>query len=621
MPSLDDANPSSLPHIVGMQVLIPECSTLASLVDVLRRGEVITPDFAVLQALMAQPWDERKAARFAGAIGLPTIFAFDREYFGVTRSDAVSTDPQQRKLLETVVNCFFDAGITPELASNYTPVGCYVGAGVANYLAAAGKRKSSYFSEATRTFISNDLSALALRTSYFLNLQGPSLSILSTCSSSLVAFHHASRFLQSGEGHFAVAAGVNIDFETGYFPPEPGGILSPRATCRPLSLEADGTYFSNGICVALLATETAVRTFDLAPYCRIRASGVNNDGRRKLGYAAPSPDGQAALISAVSRVAGLTRRPDFVELHGTGTRVGDPIEMQALAQAYTYLPVSPPAQAGSVKSNFGHLNSSAGLLGLIKAALSLRHRKCFRTVGCLPLTDKFDFEVSGFRPATEELPLSSHEPLCAINSFGIGGTNAHVVLAGEESLPGCPTPLSNMLFVVGSHSPALVDRQLELLIRKLDSIDSSEWLNFAYTCNRLFSRAEHQSLVVYDSHRRLPIVLGDLRDISFVALPSGLHLGRQHMAELLCDYTGGSARALTDLQDVIIRATEELSLRSQVFHRSFDENVSHEGRWREMLVYLRISLSDGQNIVKGGNVRMVNGIQKAFRENTHIILD
>jgi acyl transferase domain-containing protein len=607
------------PFVVGLQVLIPECTTITSFLEVLHHGEVVTPDFTALRHLLPLPWSERKAELFATAIKIPTIFTFDREYFGITPADATLMDPQQRKLIEVAVNCFFDAGITPGLASGHTPVGCYVGAGVTNYLAAASKQSAPLFSEATRRFIANDLSALALRTSYFLNLQGPSLAILSTCSSSLVAFHHATQFVQSGQGHFAIAAGVNIDFATGQFRPEPEGILSRSNMCRPLSAESDGTYFSNGICVALLASENAVNTFKLTPYCSVQATGVNNDGRRKLGYAAPSIEGQASLIAAASQASGLTRRPDLIELHGTGTRIGDPIEMQALSQAYAPFPVAPEAHVGSVKSNFGHLNSSSGMLGLIKAAISLRHRKCFMTVGCIPLTEQFEFRGSGFSPAIEERPLCGAKPVCAINSFGIGGTNAHALLVGHSPLPLLPSTMTDVLFLIGTHSPTLMAKQLEMLRGHLDGMDSSEWRNFAYTCNLLFSREKYQAIVLYSSLTRQTITLGDLRELSFIAIPSRHRLLPKQMGEFLQDNVDNATPCLPDLRDLLICGQEERSLRKCVAACVPEGGISHEHIWGELLLYLKIALCDMRIArTEEDRLHVVNGIQKAFSDSGYL---
>ena len=164
--------------VVGLSTMIPNCLTLADVTQIFHSGDVIVPDFNTLQSLLTQPWNEDRAVQTARALRLHDLYSFDPEYFGITPRDAILMDPQQRKLIETAVQCFYDAGLTPSLAATRGPIACFVGAGVSNYLDVSCQSTASFFSEETRNYIANDLSALALRTSYFLNLNGPSFTIL-----------------------------------------------------------------------------------------------------------------------------------------------------------------------------------------------------------------------------------------------------------------------------------------------------------------------------------------------------------------------------------------------------------------------------------------------------------
>lgn len=607
-----------MPFIVGLQLFVPNCLTLSEFLAVLANGQVVTPDFASLRMLMRHPWNEHRAMRMADALRLPTMFAFDREHFGITATDAAIMDPQQRKLMEGIVNAFFDAGVTPQIATDYGPVACYVGAGVANYLKVTGQDRAAYFSQETRNFIANDLSALALRSSYFLNFQGPSLTVLSTCSSSLVAFHLASCFIRSGDGHFAVAAGAHIDFESGYFTSEEGGILSPHEACRPLSAEADGTYFSNGICIALLASETAVNAFGLRPYCRVDATGINNDGRAKPGYTAPSLIGQASLIKRVSEAAHLTRRPDLIELHGTGTTVGDPIEMQALAQAYEHLNISPPSTVGSVKSNFGHLSSSAGLLGITKAALALRVGRCFATVGCLPLTDKFIFSSSGFKPAVDELPLSCDSGICAVSAFGIGGTNAHAVLSAYPSRVMEEIVCNQLIVLVGSHSESLMQAQCALLSELFLQQGRECWKAFAHTCNRLFGREKYQSLVRIGLEHSQTILLGPLREMTFTVMPANNRIRREELKSLIESLLHKSEE---NDDDILMECNGIVySLRNLERYSTMVPLRGANSMWHLGLKQLEIALGLAElSPSRRENITVVNGVQKAFSRQGYIL--
>ena len=431
----------------------------------------------------------------------------------------------------------------------------------------------------------------------------------------LVAFHQATEFISRNNGAFALAVGTHIDFKTGQFGSEAGGIISPRGSCRPLSDEADGTYFSNGICVALLASSEATRSLHLNPYCWVLASGINNDGRAKLGYTAPSLEGQASLIAKVSQNAGLDQRPDMVELHGTGTKLGDPIEMKALALAYKNLVSHEPTLVGSAKSNFGHLNSAAGMLGVVKVALALRQRRSFVAVGCLPLTKAFDFDGSGFIPVTEETSLP-HDAVGSVSSFGIGGTNAHVVLSAYDEVDIAPgSSVQQYLFLAGTHNSTLLERQIaSILFQRDNNMHVVCPKDLAYTCRNLFASEKIQSLIfnVHPSHSIKN--LGDIRRMTFFKMPGREELTLEDIQAHLMSCFESSPDTLEDV--ILVHDGEEHSLRELSRQNINGETIDRNLAFRELVLQLCITIAPDQSVPLGTTI---NGLRKSFSDRHYII--
>ncbi|NTF59364.1 polyketide synthase [Agrobacterium rhizogenes] len=577
--------------IVGLQAYIPSCTSLLDTTNIFKEGKVIVPGNLVGKAAQVTSWGIEDINDFSNGIGLPTLLEFDPGFFQVTPRDSQIMDPQQRKLLETIYNCFFDAGISPEDAERYGPVGCFVGAGVSNYLEVMAAPQPTHFSESTRHYVGNDLSALALRTAYLLNLTGPAWTVLSTCSSSLLAVQHAFNYVESGEGSFAIAAGAHIDFLTGLYAPEAGGIISPTRRCRPLSAGADGTYFTNGICAILIASNSAISKLLLSPYAQILGAGVSNDGRRKAGYTSPSIAGQASAIRQAYRNANISHRPDVLELHGTGTRIGDPIELQALADAFSDMSPS-PVYIGSAKSNFGHLNSTAGLLGLMKLTLSLTNSVCYPTMGCQPLTALFDFEQHNFIPCEELMPLQQ-DAIGGVSSFGIGGTNVHIVLKGHSASKSTNESSQFFIVLVGSHDEELLIPQLGkiMAIAGMSHVDvSSDRL--ARTCAHLFKGERFLALAAFLKGSTEPVCLEPLPPVS----------------------TSTSTEPKLESSN----GTHKSNARHTIVSRLADtlEKIDGANHYAELNYLLDIALGLG-----GDNCELapVHGIQKAFRTDRFLI--
>lgn len=373
---------------------------------------------------------------------LPDSDRFDAGFFGYSPADAEIIDPQQRILLETAYHALEDAGYADEHGE--LVVGVYAGGGDSRYYAAnvyprfAGEPGSVAQVHAAT---SNSLGTLATRLSYDLGLTGPSVSLNTACSTGLVAVHAACEALAGYACDMAVVGAVSVNPQAlrGYRY-APGGPFSPDGHCRPFSADATGMIAGDGVGVLVLR-----RLADaLADGDRIRAvvrgSAINNDGRRKVGFTAPSPVGQAEAIVSAHVAAGVDAATvTFVEAHGTATRIGDPIEVAALTQAYRQ---STDRRAfcalGSVKGNIGHLGAAAGMAGLIKTVLALEHQEIPPTLHQGEPNPLIDFAASPFRvPARLEGWLSEGPRRAGVSAFGVGGTNAHVVL---EEAPACSEP-------------------------------------------------------------------------------------------------------------------------------------------------------------------------------------
>ncbi|MEU1516132.1 beta-ketoacyl synthase N-terminal-like domain-containing protein [Streptomyces sp. NPDC005811] len=361
---------------------------------------------------------------------------FDHAYFSYSRAEAAATDPQQRVFLEAAVTAFDDAGLDPTRFRGR--VGVYAGAD------RVGEHLDPGLGELAR-YIGREKDFLATRAAYKLGLRGPALTVQTACSTSLTATHLAVRALLGGECDAALAGGVTVmpDGEWGYLH-EPGGILSPDGRCRPFDEHAAGTVPSEGVAVVVLKRlADAVRDGDRIAAV-ITGSAVNNDGSDKMAFTAPSPAGQSEVIRAAQRVAGVDPADlDHIEAHGTATRLGDPVEVQALAEVFGRpVPGRPRCALGAVKGNIGHTGAASGVAGLIKTALMLERRRLVPTAHYTRPNPLLELDGSPFRILDRAEPWDAPRA-AAVSSFGVGGTNAHVVLTAAPRtapLPDRPGP-------------------------------------------------------------------------------------------------------------------------------------------------------------------------------------
>ncbi|MGW1062492.1 type I polyketide synthase [Micromonospora rubida] len=357
---------------------------------------------------------------------------FDAGLFGMTAREAEVTDPQHRLFLETCYTALQDAGYDP--ARYDGAVGVYAGTGGTAYLhrnVLHNKRVGGNPHNAVSIATSNSPNYVATGVSYRLDLRGPSLTVHTACSTSLVAFHLACEALRNGECDMALAGGVNIELpHAGYLGMD--GFTSPDGRCRPFDAEANGTMWGSGVGVTLLKRLSDA----IADGDHIRAvvlgNAINNDGAGKVGFTAPSVDGQMEAVAQAVGMAGIDPRTiSYVEAHGTGTAMGDPIEVAALSAVYTKdTDERGWCGIGSVKSNIGHLSQPSGIVSVIKTVLAMEHGLIPPTINYETPNPAIEFADTPFYVANTltKWDTDSGPRRAGVSSFGIGGTNAHVVL-------------------------------------------------------------------------------------------------------------------------------------------------------------------------------------------------
>ena len=365
---------------------------------------------------------------------LDQVDHFDPQFFGIAPREASSMDPQQRLLLEVAWEALEDGGQVPEqLAGSQT--GVFIGIGTHDYSIMMWQQPvdDPYATTGTGNCIA------ANRISYVFDFKGPSLAVDTACSSSLVAVHLACQSIWQGESHMALAGGVNIlllpTIVVGF---SKGGFLSPEGRCKSFDASANGYVRSEGAGVVVLKPLSQAKADDDPIYAVIRGTAVNQDGS-STGIAAPNPQAQTTVLRAAYDQAGVSpTQVQYIEAHGTGTKLGDPVEMEALATVLS--PHRSPDRictVGSVKTNIGHAETAAGVAGLIKVALALKHQQ---------IPPSLHFHIPNPELALHKLPLQvqknltpwpqwSGPALAGVNSFGFGGTNAHVVV-GEYGVSG-----------------------------------------------------------------------------------------------------------------------------------------------------------------------------------------
>jgi len=411
---------------------------------------------------------------------LEGIEFFDADFFNYSDGDAKAMDPQLRILHECVWEAIEDAGYTPDVNAK---IGVYAGA--TDNLEWRAQIFLTGQNDAVIPFLHiSNKDHTSTRIAYNLNLSGPSFTLDTQCSTSLVAIHLACQGLLGGECDMALAGGVSIflPHKVGYIYRE-DFICSSDGHCRAFDEKADGTVFGDGVGMVLLKRlGDAIRDRDHI-YAVIKGSAINNDGRKKLNYLAPSLEGQKEVISMALKLADVESGSiSYVEAHGTGTYLGDAIEIEGLKRAFDGVQKG-LCKIGTVKSNIGHVYTAAGVAGFIKTVLSLRHRQLPPSLHFRVANPRIDFEGSPFEVNTKLVPweANGHPLRAGVSSFGVGGTNAHVVLEESPVLEPSGGSREVQMVMLSGRTAGVLERQTAQLVEYFARGEEMNLADVAYT--------------------------------------------------------------------------------------------------------------------------------------------
>ena len=491
--------------LIGMAGRFPGARDTAELWRNLRDGvdaarRLTDAELAILGVPAARRADPRYVPVTAQ---LPDLDCFDAPFFGVGDEDAATLDPQQRIWLELAWAALESAGYDPEAGQR--SIGVFAGASLSTYLlfnlAASLSPGASTDARELEILTGNSGDSIATRISYKLNLKGPSFTVQSACSTSLVAVHQACASLQNGECDLALAGAVSVKVNllAGYLC-HGGGVLSAAGRCSAFDAGADGMFFGNGGGVVVLKRlDDALADGDTVRAV-IRGSAINNDGKLKVGYSAPAVEGQAEVLTEAWSAAGIDPATlSYFEAHGTGTPMGDTIEVKALTRAMQ--PHSPRrgfAALGAIKTSIGHLDVASGVAGLVKTVLALEHRQIPPSLHFAQASPEIDFAASPVRPATRlaDWPSPPGVPRRAgVSSFGLGGTNAHVVVEEAPAPRAAPSRVWDLL-TLSARDAAALERATDALAAHLDGHPAQELSDVAFTLQTGRRRFEHRRVLV-----------------------------------------------------------------------------------------------------------------------------
>lgn len=412
---------------------------------------------------------------------------FDASFFGFSPQDAAIMDPQHRLFLEAGWAALEHAG--HDAARFAGQVGVFATCGMNTYMMyhlVTNARIMETVGEWLVRHTGNDMNFLATRLSYQLNLKGPSLNVQSACSSALVAIHLAAQSLLNGECDMAMAGGsvVALPQDRGYLYKQ-GEILAPDGHCRAFDAKAAGTLFGSGVGIVVLRRLADALADGDDIYAIIKGSAVNNDGAMKVGYLAPSVEGQSRAITEALAIGGVDAETiSYVETHGTGTLVGDPIEITALTEAFRqYTQKTQFCPIGSLKPNIGHLGEAAGVASFIKTVLSLRHRQIPPSINFDTPNPRIDFANSPFF-VNDRLRdwISPGGPRRAgVTSLGAGGTNCHIIVEEAPARAAGDPARAEQLLVLSARTPTALESMRRALADALERPDAPDLADAAYT--------------------------------------------------------------------------------------------------------------------------------------------
>lgn len=473
--------------IIGMSGRFPKAKNVAQFWQNLRDGVDCISFFSdeELQEAGIDPGVLTNPSYVKANGVLEDVDLFDASFFGFNPREAEILDPQQRLFLECAWETLEDAGYNPDAYRGL--IGVYAGVGMSSYL--DNIYSNSQIVELIGDYqilLGNDKDHLPTYVSYKFNLKGPSVAVQTACSTSLVAVCMACQSLLDYQCDMTLAGGSSIAFpqKEGYFHQE-GMITSPDGHCRAFDAKAQGTVGGNGLGVVLLKRLADAIADGDSIHAVIKGAAINNDGSAKAGYTAPSVEGQAQVIEMAQGMAGVEAKTiSYIEAHGTGTPLGDPIEVAALTQAFrAHTSKRNFCAIGSVKTNIGHLDTAAGVAGLIKTVLALKHKMIPPSLHFVQPNPKIDFANSPFYVNNKLTPWETGETprRAGVSSFGIGGTNAHVVLEEAPDARSFEASRPQQLLIISARTESALDTASSNLAAYLKSNPDLNVADVAYT--------------------------------------------------------------------------------------------------------------------------------------------
>ncbi|MGE5097630.1 MAG: type I polyketide synthase, partial [Betaproteobacteria bacterium] len=447
---------------------------------------------------------------------------FDAGFFGYSAREAEVMDPQQRVLLQCGAEALERAGYDPERYDG--AIGVFAGSTMSTYLASLteqGAVPESVGGLSRVMAMAQDF--LTTRLSYKLNLRGPSVNVQSACSTSLVAVHEACRSLLDYDCDMALAGGVSVTvpLKAGY-PYVEEGIGSPDGHCRAFDASAAGTVAGNAVALVVLKRLSEAIADGDHIHAVIRGIAVNNDGCAKVGYTAPSVEGQSKAIALAQALANCPPETiGYIEAHGTGTHLGDPIEISALRRVFGPRPRNgEPCWIGAVKANVGHLDAAAGVTGLMKAALTVEHAEIPASINFVEPNPQIEFASSPFEVNTQLRAWKTpegHTRRAGVSSFGLGGTNAHAVLEQAPAAEACAPGREWQLLCLSAKTPAALERMAANLAAHLRAHPELPLADVAHTLQAGRREFAHRRVVVARSHEQAACALESAADASAIA--------------------------------------------------------------------------------------------------------
>lgn len=523
----DQARQSSIHEeiaIIGMNGRFPGASNVDVFWENLRNG-VESISFFTEEELIEAGGDPRQVRDPAYVKARPVLTVdiekFDALFFGYSPREAELTDPQQRLFLECAWEALELAGYDPVGYDGL--IGVFAGTNISTYMMGVMNNRQALPSDNFQMLIGNEKDALTTSVSYKMNLKGPSYAVQTFCSTSLVAVHLACQSLLHGESDIAMAGGVSIlvPEKTGHMYEE-GGMESPDGHCRTFDSQAKGSMFGDGVGIVVLKRlSDALADGDII-HAVIKGSAINNDGSLKVSYTAPSVVGQSSVVTMALEAAGISPESiSYVEAHGTATELGDPIEVASLTKAYRAQTDQVGYCAiGSVKTNVGHLDRASGVGGLIKTVMALKHKEIPANLHFQEPNPEIDFENSPFYVNTH---LSSWETdgtprRAGINSLGLGGTNAHVIVeeAPEREASGPSRPWQ--LLTLSARTASALAQSTQRLYDHLQTNPELPLADVAYTLQVGRKLMDHRRVIVCRDADEALSALNNPADVQSVVL-------------------------------------------------------------------------------------------------------